>query len=58
MPELIAPAARLHDAWLEAHAGWGPGSHEDGSGLRPSGEAGTPWECLPVPSTRLLRLGR
>jgi hypothetical protein len=24
MPELIAPIARLHAAWLEAHAEWGP----------------------------------
>jgi predicted acetyltransferase len=33
VPELIAPTARLHDAWLEAHAEWGPGLHEDGFGL-------------------------
>ncbi|MEU7861279.1 hypothetical protein [Nonomuraea sp. NPDC049141] len=36
MPELIAPTARLHAAWLEAHAEWGPGVHEDGFGLLPS----------------------
>jgi predicted acetyltransferase len=38
MPELIPPTARLHVAWLEAHAEWGPGQHEDGFGLRPSDE--------------------
>jgi predicted acetyltransferase len=38
MPELIAPAVRLHAAWLEAHQEWGPGLHEDGFGLRPSDE--------------------
>lgn len=38
MPELIAPTARLHAAWLEARAEWGPGQHEDGFGLGPSDE--------------------
>ncbi|MCP2315242.1 putative acetyltransferase [Nocardia amikacinitolerans] len=38
MPELIAPTTRLHAAWLEAHAEWGPGLHEDGFGLRASDE--------------------
>lgn len=38
MLELIAPTASLHPAWLEAHAEWGPGSHEDGFGLHPSDE--------------------
>jgi predicted acetyltransferase len=38
MRELIAPTTRLHTAWLEAHAEWGPGSHEDGFGLGPSDE--------------------
>ncbi|MFI7600054.1 GNAT family N-acetyltransferase [Actinoplanes sp. NPDC049681] len=33
MPRLIAPTVRLHDAWLEAHAEWGRGPHEDGFGL-------------------------
>ncbi len=42
MPELIAPTVRLHAAWLEAHAEWGPGLHEDGFGLRPSDEVGSP----------------
>jgi predicted acetyltransferase len=42
MPELIPPAARLHAAWLEAHAEWGPGQHEDGFGLRPSDEVRSP----------------
>ena len=38
MLELIAPTVRLHGAWLEAHAEWGPGLHEDGFGLAPSDE--------------------
>ncbi|MFI7544905.1 GNAT family N-acetyltransferase [Actinoplanes sp. NPDC049599] len=42
MPELIAPTARLHAAWLEARAEWGPGPHEDGFGLAPSDEVDTP----------------
>jgi hypothetical protein len=29
MPELIAPAVRLHAAGLEAHEEWGPGLHEE-----------------------------
>lgn len=42
MPALIAPTARLHLAWLEAHEEWGPGVHEDGFGLRPSDEVDSP----------------
>jgi predicted acetyltransferase len=42
MPELVAPAARLHAAWLEAHAEWGPGRHEDGFGLGPYDEVDSP----------------
>jgi predicted acetyltransferase len=42
MPELIAPVVRLHAAWLEARADWGPGVHEDGFGLRPSDEVESP----------------
>jgi hypothetical protein len=42
VPELIAPTARLHTAWLEAHAEWGPGAHEDGFGLQQSDEVDTP----------------
>ncbi|MET9616353.1 GNAT family N-acetyltransferase [Kitasatospora indigofera] len=42
MPELIAPTVRLHSAWLEARAEWGPGAHEDGFGLRPADEVGSP----------------
>ncbi|MFE0099790.1 GNAT family N-acetyltransferase [Streptomyces sp. NPDC059009] len=38
MPELIAPAAHLHAAWLDARADWGPGLHEDGFGLGPCDE--------------------
>jgi predicted acetyltransferase len=41
MPELIAPTVRLHGAWLEAHAEWGPGLHEDGFGLAASDEVET-----------------
>jgi predicted acetyltransferase len=33
MPQLIAPTARLHRSWLEAFDDWGPGVHQDGSGL-------------------------
>ena len=42
MPELITPAVHLHQAWLQAHAEWGPGMHEDGFGLDPADEVGTP----------------
>ncbi|MET7997201.1 GNAT family N-acetyltransferase [Amycolatopsis sp. NPDC005232] len=38
MPALIAPTTRLHRAWLDAHAEWGSGSHEDGFGLKPADE--------------------
>ncbi|MFI5086029.1 MAG: GNAT family N-acetyltransferase [Actinomycetales bacterium] len=41
MPELIAPTKRLHAAWLEAHAEWGAGLHEDGFGLSPTDEPGS-----------------
>lgn len=33
MPELILPTTRLHTAFLECRADWGPGLHEDGFGL-------------------------
>jgi predicted acetyltransferase len=42
MPELLAPAACLHLAWLEAHREWGPGAHEDGFGLCPADEVESP----------------
>ena len=42
MPDLILPTPRLHAAWLEARAEWGPGAHEDGFGLAPSDEVGSP----------------
>ncbi len=42
MPELIAPAVRLHTAWLEARAVWGPGLHEDGFGLHSRDEVDSP----------------
>jgi predicted acetyltransferase len=41
MPELVAPGAGWHAAWLDAHAEWGPGAHEDGFGLLPSDEVGS-----------------
>jgi predicted acetyltransferase len=41
MPDLVAPTARLHAAWLEAHEEWGPGVHEDGFGLHASDEVGS-----------------
>jgi predicted acetyltransferase len=44
MPELVAPTARLHTAWLEAHDEWGPGAHEDGFGLHPADEVDSPAE--------------
>jgi predicted acetyltransferase len=42
MPELIAPTRRLRAAWLEAHAEWGAGVHEDGFGLLPTDDVYTP----------------
>ena len=42
VPDLVAPTTRLHAAWLEAHEEWGPGVHEDGFGLHPSDEPGSP----------------
>ncbi len=41
-PLLVAPTVRLRDAWLAAHAEWGPGLHEDGFGLLASDEVHTP----------------
>ncbi|GAB3555451.1 GNAT family N-acetyltransferase [Arthrobacter tumbae] len=35
MAVLTAPTIGWHVAWLEAHAEWGPGVHEDGFGLLP-----------------------
>ncbi|MEU9859787.1 GNAT family N-acetyltransferase [Streptomyces sp. NPDC047971] len=34
MPELVAPTAHLQTSWLEAHAEWSPGAHQDGAGMR------------------------
>jgi predicted acetyltransferase len=34
MPSLVAPTARMHTAFREAHDEWGPGLHEDGFGIR------------------------
>jgi predicted acetyltransferase len=36
--QLIAPTAHLQERWLEAHAEWGEGLHEDGFGLTASDE--------------------
>ena len=41
MPELIAPTAGFHEAWLQAHREWGPGQHEDGFGLSNEDEVET-----------------
>lgn len=38
MLELIEPTVALHPEWLEAHAEWGAGLHEDGFGLLPDDE--------------------
>ncbi len=42
MPELVAATVGLHRSWLEAHAEWGPGPHEDGFGLGPSDDVDSP----------------
>lgn len=42
MPHLITPTTRLRHAWLDAHAEWGPGLHEDGFGLAPTDEVDSP----------------
>jgi predicted acetyltransferase len=42
MPELIAPTERLHAAWLQGHAEWGAGLHEDGFGLLATDEVESP----------------
>ena len=39
---LIAPTTRLHAAWLEGHAEWGPGLHEDGFGLGTTDDVESP----------------
>ncbi len=42
MPALIQPDVHLHAAFLDAHAEWGPGQHEDGFGLAASDDVGSP----------------
>ena len=42
MPRLIPPQAVLHDSWLEAHAEWGTGLHEDGFGIVPGDDVISP----------------
>ncbi|MEV0333757.1 GNAT family N-acetyltransferase [Nocardia sp. NPDC050717] len=41
MPDLITPTTRLYRAWLDAHAEWGPGTHEDGFGLTSTDDVGS-----------------
>ncbi|MEV6416824.1 GNAT family N-acetyltransferase [Kribbella sp. NPDC051718] len=40
--QLIEPTVRLHAEWLESHAEWGPGLHEDGFGISESDELESP----------------
>ncbi len=42
MAVLTAPATTWRPTWLEAHAEWGPGLHEDGFGLLPDDEVRSP----------------
>lgn len=42
MPALTVPSLGLRAAWLEAHAEWGPGLHEDGFGLLPDDDVESP----------------
>lgn len=42
MPELILPDAGLYIPWQQAHEEWGPGRHEDGFGLLPDDDVGSP----------------
>ncbi|SDN68425.1 GNAT family N-acetyltransferase [Allokutzneria albata] len=42
MLDLIPPTTRLRNAWLDAHAEWGSGLHEDGFGLAPTDEVASP----------------
>jgi len=43
MPELIAPTTRLHAAFLDCCADWGPDRpHEDGFGLAPGDDVESP----------------
>ncbi|QWZ07949.1 GNAT family N-acetyltransferase [Nocardioides panacis] len=42
MPQLVLPTVELHAAWSEARADWGPGTHEDGFGLREQDDVESP----------------
>lgn len=42
MAVLTTPAPGWHSAWLDAHAEWGPGLHEDGFGLLPDDDVASP----------------
>lgn len=42
MLQLVPPTATLYEAWLDAHAEWGPGLHEDGFGLASTDEVDFP----------------
>lgn len=41
MPHLIEPATHLQHAWLAARDEWGRGTHQPGSGLRPTDDIDT-----------------
>jgi predicted acetyltransferase len=41
MPQLIAPTPRLHRQWLDSRDDWGPGVHQDGSGLHHDDDPGS-----------------
>ena len=42
MPQLIAPTARLHAAWLAARDDWERGVHQSGSGMRSGDDVDSP----------------
>jgi predicted acetyltransferase len=42
MAELVLPTVRLHAAFLECRADWGPGLHEDGFGLAADDDVDSP----------------
>lgn len=39
--QLIRPSVGMYGAWIEAHAEWGPGLHEDGFGLTATDDVNT-----------------
>ncbi len=42
MADLIAPTARLHEAWLRSRDDWGRGVYQDGSSLHPEDDVDSP----------------